>query len=280
MSEITVQEVQAKLDERRAQVEPDANQVQAGGVNLVCPDCGESFVLDPDGNVGLKLSEAAMAHITCPACYRKKRSTVFSPRHQDVPPADSIMDNLNTLGVNVRRHGHMSLSGYSGGPARSSAEAFIAEVAKAGHWGEVGGIYIWGPTGTGKSQLAVCILKQLLQTGIMHPRGVVYDRARSMVTQLQDRYTTGRVDEFSDRRAKAKLWVYEDAGTEKLTQDAFRVVEDIFDRREGHPTIVTSNLCREELVRYWATAAKVDRFMSRLGPYRPINLQGKDRRFL
>jgi chromosomal replication initiation ATPase DnaA len=293
MSELTAEEVQAKLERTKKRIKAatedvpqevrDALKAERPGTNAVtdyvCKDCGEVFGIED----GIFPPPPATGYSTmvpvCKPCWIKQRNEVFEPRHPVVEGSDKALETLNTLGVNVRRHGHLSLEHMSEGPARTGAEAFIASVAKAGHWGEVHGIYIWGPTGTGKSQLAVCVLRQLLALGLVHARGVVYDRARSMVTQLQDRYTTGRVDEFSERRAKSKLWIYEDAGTEKLTPDAFRVVEDIFDRREGHPTIVTSNLNRPGLMKHWSQTSPVERFRSRLAPYVSIQLKGKDKRF-
>lgn len=276
--ELTAEEVQATLDAVKAKQKPAEGEVQPAVTKYTCPDCGDEFEIED----GMFPTPTQGSHVwtgmVCKQCWINQRNQFFAPRHQDVRRPNSILGNLNSLGVNVRRHGHLKLELLSEGPAKTAADEFIASVAKAGDWGEVTGLYIWGPTGTGKSQLAVCVLRQLIEMGVVHPQGVVYDRARSMVTQLQDRYTTGRVDEFSQRRAKAKLWVYEDAGTEKLTADAFRVVEDIFDRREGHPTIITSNLDRPKLVEHWKGTSPIDRFRSRLAPYVPIQLTGKDKR--
>jgi hypothetical protein len=118
----------------------------------------------------------------------------------------------------------------------------------------------------------------LIEAGVSG-RAIVYDRARAMVTQLQDCYGTSNVDVFSERRRRCKLWVYEDAGTEKLTPDAYRILEDIIDRREGHPTIITSNLERGELATRWQEIAGWERFQSRLAPFRSAKMDGLDLRF-
>ncbi|GMV06734.1 MAG: hypothetical protein AMXMBFR53_30090 [Gemmatimonadota bacterium] len=209
----------------------------------------------------------------CPSCM--ERLEAEAPTGELGP---DVLDTLDGMGVNVRRHGQLRLDELGDSPAVMAARDFVAATLSAGTWQEVEGLYLHGPTGTGKSQLAVAVVRELLEAGIPASR-IVYDRGRALITQLQDRYGTGQVDEFSERRRRARVWIYEDAGTEKLTPDAFRVIEDIFDRREGCPTLVTSNYTREVMANRWNEMEGWARLRSRLAPYRSVEMSGIDRRY-
>jgi chromosomal replication initiation ATPase DnaA len=248
------------------------------GTEYVCPECGDTFTID----VGrlYAIPEGVDSAIQCRACYLKTRKVMMVPKAPEVTGTEQVLNEMNRMGINVRLHGHLTLGIMQDGPAKEAASAFIADIIAGGNFGRLHGLYIWGDTGTGKSQLAVAIVRQLLVRRILSERGVVYDRARAMVTQLQDRYTHGNVDEFSERRRRAGLWIYEDAGTEKLTPDAFRIVEELLDAREGHATIITSNLNRGHLASRWTeTGTQSERFRSRLSLFHPVHLTGKDKRF-
>lgn len=220
----------------------------------------------------------------CPACMARL----------DGEPLDGerrpwrILEDLDALGLNVQRHGHLTLGPHAGQPATldilggapgvEAVRRFVASVLQAGPWRATEPMYLFGPTGTGKSQAVFSAVRALLEAGV--PRGdIVYDRGRAMVIQLQDRYGTGRVDEFSERRRRARVWVYEDAGTEKLTADAFRIFEDILDAREGRASLMTSNYSREDMANRWADQDGWARLRSRLGPWTAVEMGGADLRF-
>lgn len=274
------EEIQARLDEKRKEREAEKPLVETTAEveqQYTCSRCGEDFAMTTGGGLHIAVEPTAM--MLCPACYIAERSKPIV--HEPPPPKrcspEEVVAALLAIGVNVRKHGHLKIEDLSP-EAQGAAEAFVTLVGAAGRYGEVSGLYVFGPVGTGKSQLAVSIIRRFLYMGILRERDIVYDRARSMITELQDRYTTGRVHEFSEARYRAGLWVYEDAGTEKHTPDAFRVMEDIFDHRDGHPTIVTSNLNRPDLVKVWDQHG-ADRFRSRLAPFKTLLVGGLDRRF-
>jgi len=267
------QEIQAKLEKKREQQpKPPPPETQ------VCSECGAEFEVPKGGNI--KLPEGIEVQPQCRDCYMKHRHEIPADVAVQYPRQSQVavgLDGLGQVGVNVRRHGHLLLADL-GEQYEEVGREFIQAVLSAGRYGEVAGLYVWGETGTGKSQFAVSIMHEFLRMGVLRPHEIVYDTARRMVTQLQDRYSTGGVDAFSNARSRARLWVYEDAGTEKHTPDAFRVVETIFDAREGHPTIVTSNLNRQELADRWSQMDVVGRFLSRLKAYRSVRIDGEDRR--
>ena len=220
----------------------------------------------------------------CPACSARLEGEEPTPG----PSKRDPFPTLDSLGLNVHRHGHLTMGPHAGqaatldllGEAKGVAEArrWVGAVLASGSWDAVDPLYLFGPTGTGKSQAVFCAVRALIEAGM--PKGdIVYDRGRAMITQLQDRYGTGTVDEFSERRRRARVWIYEDAGTEKLTADAFRVLEDILDRREGRASIMTSNYSREDMANRWADQDGWNRLRSRLGPWRAVEMAGNDLRF-
>jgi DNA replication protein DnaC len=282
------EELQEKLDAKR--VEVAKSRVKAlkphevsfdteAGVGE-CSKCGAEFEFQAIRTRGGQLHRGGL----CDPCYMEwRKQNPEEVRVDDTlqTPATRIakvLEEMDRLGCNVRRHGHLTLDQLRDSTAKARAQEFVKEFLRAGAYREVRGLYLWGITGTGKSQVAVSTVRTLIEAGVSS-KAIVYDRARAMITQLQDCYGKSSVDAFSERRRRCKLWVYEDAGTEKLTQDAYRILEDIIDRREGHPTIITSNKNREDLAARWHEVAGWERFQSRLAPFRSAKMDGSDQRF-
>lgn len=274
--------LEEKRRESRATV-PDDKKVliptAEAGIRA-CIDCGTDFEYQAFKTRGGFLVSGER----CENCYLVWRNTQVSPSVTDptvLTPGtriEKVLEAMDKLGCNVRRHGHLKLGELKDSPAKTAAAQFVHDILSAGKYREVRGLYIYGPPGTGKSQIAVSIVREVLERGV-HPARVVYDRARAMITQLQDCYGTSSVDAFSEIRRRALLWIYEDAGTEKLTPDAYRILEDIIDRREGHPTLITSNLSRGDMATRWRDIAGWERFESRLLPFRAAAMTGADQRY-
>lgn len=281
-----LEELKAKAEAKRRQVEAEREEiaqtspktasrpeVETRSEQRTCTECTAEFeaqVTDLTLNGEVRSFGARL----CPKCWGAEVAGLTPPRQRIV----DLKEALEAVGVNVRRHGHLTLADLGEQPAVREARAFVGSLIRAGRWGEVDGLYLHGSTGTGKSQIAAAIARAVIDAGVSAQR-IVYDRARALIQQVQDCYTTGQVDAFTARRGKALLYVYEDAGTEKLTADAYRVMEDIFDRREGHPTIVTSNLTRAQLSQRWQAFDAEGRLHSRLAPFRAVEVVGPDRRF-
>jgi len=206
----------------------------------------------------------------CDACLAREDAITEAP-------AVDIGSALAGIGINVRRHGSLNIWDLDDATAHA-ADEFVTRTIEADPLDAIDGLYLHGPTGTGKTQALASIARALIRSGYPEKR-IVFDRARAFITTVQDRYSGGSVDEVIDRRRNAGVWLLDDVGTEKLTPDAFRIIEDILDHRDGHPMVWTSNLTPDELVAAWAGVTHTDRFRSRLATFRFLEVAGSDRRF-
>jgi len=253
-----------------------------GARETVTCDCGAEYDAEVSTVGGFRI----VSPPTCEPCKAKARGAPGV-----VVPAtdDDILSELDAMGANVYEHAVLrrgpnagqpgTLDNLGDSPGVWAARAFVESVLSAERWQSVDSLWIHGPTGNGKSQIQFAVLWALLKAGVPS-REIVYDRGRSIVTQLQDRYTTGTVDEFSRTRGRARVWVYDDAGTEKLTPDAFRVFEDILDRRQGRASLVSSNDSREDTANRWMGQGGWERLRSRLAPFKSVAMTGADWRFV
>ena len=139
---------------------------------------------------------------------------------------------------------------------------------------ESDGLFLHGPPGTGKTHLAVALLKQARRT-----RGDRFITVASLLLELRNSFRDGAEKsemEIIDSFSGANIVVLDDLGVEKSSEFTIQSLYIIIDRRysEMRPTIITSNLTLEEV------AEKVgDRIASRIaGMCRVIELKGRDRR--
>ena len=134
-----------------------------------------------------------------------------------------------------------------------------------------GGLYLYGPTGSGKTFAASCIANAVIDAG-----------STALVTSLPrliDKMLTGDAAQVLSRVATVSLLVLDDFGTERHTETATEKVFQLIDARvsSGKPMIVTSNRSLSEVCQEGDIAAR--RIASRLrGACVPIFVGGKDRR--
>ena len=198
------------------------------------------------------------------------------------PAALDVKKQLAAIGVNVRQHGDAKLSDFDEDPkALAAARMFVDEVVHADDYTSVQGLLLVGPPGNGKTYMSVAIIRDLIEQA--HPRELnrlVFDRSSRLITEIQDTYGTGGTGAVIQKREKARLWILDDLGTEKATEDTLRILHDILDARQGAPTVITSNLTPNELGQRWKNETGWARIASRLGPknYRRVGFRGDDRR--
>jgi DNA replication protein DnaC len=137
-----------------------------------------------------------------------------------------------------------------------------------------GGLFLHGPPGTGKTHLAIALLKD---HGRMEYGSFV--TVASLLMELRDSFRDGaeRSEKgIIEHYSNVQLLVLDDLGAEKTSEFALQSLYIIIDKRysEMRSTIITSNLTVDEI------AEKVgDRIASRIaGMCRVIELKGRDRR--
>jgi DNA replication protein DnaC len=191
-------------------------------------------------------------------------------------------DLLGMSGVAMPAHTHSSLesfdAGESGPTPLAAAREFLEAAKRAGKWDQVQGLYLVGETGTGKTHLAVGVLRELiLEWSDESPLAqAVYDYAPRLVREVQDHYGRGGCDELIRRRIQARVWILDDFGAEKATDDVVSVMNLVLNERERRATMLTSNLTPDEI------AERHDeyfRLRSRIGSFRVVMVRGRDRRF-
>jgi DNA replication protein DnaC len=136
------------------------------------------------------------------------------------------------------------------------------------------GLFLHGPPGTGKTHLAIALLKD---HGRMEWGSFV--TVASLLMELRDSFrdkAERSEREIIEHYAKVQLLVLDDLGAEKTSEFALQSLYIIIDKRysEMRSTIITSNLTVDEI------AEKVgDRIASRIaGMCKVIELKGRDRR--
>ena len=196
---------------------------------------------------------------------------------------DRIHHLLKRAGANPWEHGSATLDSYDAsdsGPAPvDSIREFVEQSKAATTWDPVRGLYLFGDTGIGKTHLAVAALREFLLDPDWNPADVVFDHAVSLIAKIQDTYNTGSsTQKILDARIGARVWILDDLGSERPSEDVVQRLTLIFTERAMRPTLVTSNDPPDRLEQ---RHPELKRVQSRLGPayFRTVRVKGRDRRF-
>lgn len=102
------------------------------------------------------------------------------------------------------------------------------------------GLYLCGPVATGKTHLAIAVLKEHLAKGY----GGMFIRAVDFLQRLRP---PNNDYSLLDRARETSLLVFDDLGMQSDTQWTFEKITDVIDYRNANllPTIITSNLTLE-----------------------------------
>ena len=186
-----------------------------------CPDCDGYGYIVTDNDVGIChcLAERNVNH-------RLERANI--PKRYKNKTLDSFKPDIDS-----RRRSH--------GQVFRFAEDFA-------HQQERSGLFLYGPSGTGKTHLAIGALKELLATGLT---GLFYN----IVTLVGDlRLQAGGAApqetlERIERSSQVDILVLDDLGASRISDFVQEQIYSIVDKRysENRCLIVTSNLPLNEL---------------------------------
>lgn len=145
------------------------------------------------------------------------------------------------------------------------------------------GIYFSGGNGTGKTHLAVAIALELIEKGVP----VICMTSIKLLQEIRRTYDRNRnVSEYQILEAykEVDLLVIDDLGQENITDWSLAMLYDIINDRYERclPTIVTTNLNDQELIRAWSLRTNdwtAKAIVSRLHEMTMgITVTGRDRR--
>jgi DNA replication protein DnaC len=242
-----------------------------------CGDCGCAFEYQTIGGI---------ARTLCPPCCDRDERETEQQRNatrQAEAKRDRearVLELLADVGANPAEHGRATLDSYEGGGGPvEMARRFLADIKAAGRHDPVKGLYLYGGTGTGKTHLAVAVLRDLLVGTEWGVQGAVYDHASLLMARIQATYGgKGDTMELLERRFRARVWILDDLGTERATPDVAQHLTLIFTMRAMRPTLVTSNFSPAQ---FEAQRPELERVVSRMGHgyFRHAEVKGHDRRF-
>jgi len=112
---------------------------------------------------------------------------------------------------------------------------------------EDGGLFMWGSAGSGKTYVAVCIMKKLLEQG----KSIIFRSVPRLLLEIKDTFNG---QEYSDKElieyySRHDYLLLDDLGAEKCTDWVLQTLYMIIEYRDSHlkPTIITSNLSLDEI---------------------------------
>lgn len=134
--------------------------------------------------------------------------------------------------------------------ALSAAMAFIDEVRREGrNW-----LFIYGPYGTGKTHLAVAIMRKLVDVCLWRPRVVVWPEHCSAVQQSWRSDSGPTERDLWDRMRDAAILLIDDLDKRAPTSWAMGKLYEVIEYRyrEEKPTVFTANKAITDLASVWA----------------------------
>ncbi|MBI4063484.1 MAG: ATP-binding protein [Elusimicrobia bacterium] len=205
----------------------------------------------------------------CSACETEKKVEAQKAKaEQEAKERSRKIQQLTATAGFSKAHEHMTLETFD---PLFCIEAF-ARIQKGWEAGE--NIFIAGPPGTGKTHIAVGLLKLFI--GQKAERGV-FRIVPELMIELRRAIKDRRDDELLDEISSAQALVLDDLGVERPTpmvlEGLYLLIDRWYRNKKSH-LVITSNNDIEQLSKHLE-----DRLASRIiGMCRPFKLQGEDRR--
>ena len=171
--------------------------------------------------------------------------------------------------------GNVSMAEWKG--VRPALRTVLKDAVANGEWP----VLLHGPPGTGKSCASACVYRDWeypvarwyrLEQFV---RDITACRRHGSVSMDVNGRSIDRTERVLWQFAESdqELWCIDDFGTRQVTETAFDIVFELIDRRSSRPTIVTSNLCLQELSELFDR-----RIADRLASGTVVEVTGKSRR--
>ena len=252
---VTAEQAQANLEHKREQA----------GVKPSTPS------ISANNNIKEEMSTVLERVLTSPPApadipddpARERRMRARQERRENPEPV------LAEIGVG-RRHIHCSFETYQGKEKIISAcKAFVETPVD---------MVLTGAPGTGKTHLAVAILRELVrESKIRRDTHARFVPVPELLAEIRASYRDNGPDErdIMNRYSGLPYLVLDDLGAEKTTEWSITTLYLIIDRRyrDERPTIVTTNLTLDQIA-----VTLSERISSRLASGKVITLQGPDYR--
>lgn len=190
---------------------------------------------------------------------RREETRALALRRHDAPRL------LRCAGV--WRHDQQATLAHFTPEVQADARAFLAT------WNRRHGLVINGPTGVGKTWLAVALLAELLVE--RNVQGCEFHMARALFSGLWQAMRQDREREHLAHLARVPVLVLDDLGQEKPSEAVVAALHELLSWRaqEYRPTILTTNLPLAQVESVYSPA-----IASRLSAWDQLTLGGSDRR--
>ena len=117
--------------------------------------------------------------------------------------------------------------------------------------GEIGGLFVYGVRGTGKTKLAAIIANERARAG----KAVLFASVPDLMDDIRSSFKDGTTSEAVQAVKNTPFLVLDDLGAEKMTEWVGEQLFCIVNHRYNDqlPTVVTSNYSPTQIIRHMAT---------------------------
>lgn len=203
----------------------------------------------------------------CPTSECKRRRLANLHTQQQMAEAEVLSSQVEIVLAKIgikKKYQTCTLDGFHGHPAGvAKARQYVENTGR-------GSLFITGPTGVGKTHLAVGIIRELAKKGV---KNMHFTTAADLLLALREAVS----DHGASKEAKIvgvysgyDILVLDDLCAEKTTEYAATALYMVLNARIGDmkPTIVTSNFTRQDI------AEVMPRVASRLAEYEIWDMTG------
>jgi len=251
---ITAEQAQANLERKREQA----------GVKVDTPSMSANNMADEMTIILNRVFPIPADPVTPETDPEELRKEKIRQEHRDKPEPV-----LTEIGVG-RRHVHCSFDTYQGKEnVVSACTKFLVDPVD---------IVLTGSPGTGKTHLAVAILRELVrESKIRRDAHARFVPVPELLAEIRASYRDDGPDErdIMDRYSQLPYLVLDDLGAEKTTEWSITTLYLIIDRRyrDMRPTVVTTNLTLDQIA-----GTLSERISSRLASGKIITIKAPDYR--